>query len=670
MNRIRIAFVLFCALALLALIAPPAPAQTPLTPEALLELEDGIWRETMAALLQPERVPEYIALCNEARERQVRTKYDEPLLGYLYGVFDNYYSGIDAAGRGVVREFVMNRMKEFPDDRTWPVLYTNCLIKDAWAHRGSGWANTVTEEGWEGFRTNLQEAYKLLSDMLPQYPDDLEPCSQMVTVCMGLSRPSMEIYGHLRNGFRIDPKPLSLIRGATYAFLPRWLGDNDGSNLVRLAEWCAQQGAESSGDALYLVVATEAAESDGYDQVMNEYGFNPARIASAARDYASRVANKPSANHAAARLICSAGKRDTAASLFETLAYDPAASYVWSESTFNAWRAWALEDGPQPGATALHVAARSGNTTQIERALADGAAIDGVDDAGLSALQIAANEKHWDAVARLLEEGADPNVFSADEAPPIMRAAGEGNAAIVERLLAANASPKVSFRNSCALMEAVKADHVDVVDILLRADGINVNHRGAQNWTPLFHAIYEKRYDTAKRLLDAGADTSIVTSSGWTALSATMQEGDVEIVRALIDAGASPFSGGSNGWTAFHMAVFGDRRDISDYLLTLPGVSINATMGDGWAPIHQAAAEGKDYTVAYILSKPDVAVNQTTPEGHTALHVAARDGHEKTVRMLLEAGADPSLKNSDGKTPADLAAAKNFSKVVSLLQTR
>ncbi|BEP31749.1 MAG: hypothetical protein WBIAU1_12270 [Wolbachia endosymbiont of Drosophila biauraria] len=36
------------------------------------------------------------------------------------------------------------------------------------------------------------------------------------------------------------------------------------------------------------------------------------------------------------------------------------------------------------------------------------------------------------------------------------------------------------------------------------------------------------------------------------------------------------------------------------------------------------------------------------------MHVAAANGHEDVVKVLLEAGADPSLKDVDGKTPRDL----------------
>lgn len=45
-------------------------------------------------------------------------------------------------------------------------------IANAWAWRGSGWANSVTKEGWDGFAKNLAEADALLSESWQANPAD------------------------------------------------------------------------------------------------------------------------------------------------------------------------------------------------------------------------------------------------------------------------------------------------------------------------------------------------------------------------------------------------------------------------------------------------------------------------------------------------------------------
>jgi ankyrin repeat protein len=41
--------------------------------------------------------------------------------------------------------------------------------------------------------------------------------------------------------------------------------------------------------------------------------------------------------------------------------------------------------------------------------------------------------------------------------------------------------------------------------------------------------------------------------------------------------------------------------------------------------------------------------------GCTALHCAAQKGHKKVVKLLLLAGADPTIMNNEGRTPRGVA---------------
>ncbi|MDH7501935.1 MAG: hypothetical protein QHJ82_04360 [Verrucomicrobiota bacterium] len=56
---------------------------------------------------------------------------------------------------------------------------------EAWKARGSGWANTVTPEGWKGFEDHLAKARAALTQAWKLHPQrPLAPCC-MVTVAMG-----------------------------------------------------------------------------------------------------------------------------------------------------------------------------------------------------------------------------------------------------------------------------------------------------------------------------------------------------------------------------------------------------------------------------------------------------------------------------------------------------
>lgn len=58
-------------------------------------------------------------------------------------------------------------------------------ISAAWAWRGSGWAQNVTEEGWRGFFAHLQHARDCLAKAHELHPEYPEAATRMITVAMG-----------------------------------------------------------------------------------------------------------------------------------------------------------------------------------------------------------------------------------------------------------------------------------------------------------------------------------------------------------------------------------------------------------------------------------------------------------------------------------------------------
>lgn len=62
----------------------------------------------------------------------------------------------------------------------------------AWKLRGGGWAATVTEQGWEGFRKHLGEARKELTRAWKENPDAPNAASAMISVTMGLESDNID----------------------------------------------------------------------------------------------------------------------------------------------------------------------------------------------------------------------------------------------------------------------------------------------------------------------------------------------------------------------------------------------------------------------------------------------------------------------------------------------
>jgi ankyrin repeat protein len=74
----------------------------------------------------------------------------------------------------------------------------------------------------------------------------------------------------------------------------------------------------------------------------------------------------------------------------------------------------------------------------------------------------------------------------------------------------------------------------------------------------------------------------------------------------------------------------------------------------GWTPLHYAATESH-VPVMQLLLDQHAYIDAASPNGTTPLMMAAMYGNASAVKMLLEAGADPTIKNDLGLTAIDFA---------------
>ena len=73
--------------------------------------------------------------------------------------------------------------------------------------------------------------------------------------------------------------------------------------------------------------------------------------------------------------------------------------------------------------------------------------------------------------------------------------------------------------------------------------------------------------------------------------------------------------------------------------------------------------------VSLMLDHPTCDVNACDEKGRTPLMLATARGYKDAVKLLLERGADPSLKNTNGETALELAKQKEYKEIVNLLES-
>jgi ankyrin repeat protein len=74
--------------------------------------------------------------------------------------------------------------------------------------------------------------------------------------------------------------------------------------------------------------------------------------------------------------------------------------------------------------------------------------------------------------------------------------------------------------------------------------------------------------------------------------------------------------------------------------------------------LHYAASKGH-IAMMRLLIDNDAYIDAESPNGTTPLMMAAYYASPSAVKLMLEEGADPTLKNQDGMTALDLAIAKD-----------
>ncbi|WP_175937345.1 ankyrin repeat domain-containing protein [Wolbachia endosymbiont of Madathamugadia hiepei] len=87
--------------------------------------------------------------------------------------------------------------------------------------------------------------------------------------------------------------------------------------------------------------------------------------------------------------------------------------------------------------------------------------------------------------------------------------------------------------------------------------------------------------------------------------------------------------------TLLHLAACGNLGSITNALLGMKGVNVNAVNEYGEAPLHRAACGNLGSITNALLGMKGVNVNAVNEYGEAPLHRAADNGHKDVVEVLL-----------------------------------
>lgn len=190
-------------------------------------------------------------------------------------------------------------------------------------------------------------------------------------------------------------------------------------------------------------------------------------------------------------------------------------------------------------------------------------------------------------------------------------------------------------------------------------------------YSPLFLAAWSGDGKAVSEALANGADLAERDGNGRTAVHVAAFASNDAALRALAQGGADMNALDHQRYDAVTIAAVADDPDLLRLAIDLGNrADLVTSPYDGTALI--AAAHLGHPEVVDILIRAGAPLDHVNNLGWTAVieAVVLGDGgkaHQETLRLLLDAGADRSIPDNQGRTPLDLARERGFAAMERLL---
>jgi uncharacterized protein len=173
----------------------------------------------------------------------------------------------------------------------------------------------------------------------------------------------------------------------------------------------------------------------------------------------------------------------------------------------------------------------------------------------------------------------------------------------------------------------------------------------AGSYDDFFSAIRSDNPGAIEKLLQRGFDPNTLDPSKQHGLYLALREPALKAAKVLINWPKTDLNiANQAGETPLMMAVIKGHVELAAALLA-KDADVNKT---GWTPLHYAATAGHIQLITMLLEKY-AYIDAESPNGSTPLMLAAMYGSATSVKLLLDEGADPSIKNQLAMTAMDFA---------------
>jgi uncharacterized protein len=198
-------------------------------------------------------------------------------------------------------------------------------------------------------------------------------------------------------------------------------------------------------------------------------------------------------------------------------------------------------------------------------------------------------------------------------------------------------------------MSLFTRNYIKFILYLLVFIGHSLSYSGS--YEDFFRAVKQDDASTIQTLLSRGFDANVRDPDGQHGLFLAVREPSLNVAKVLIDWPKTEVESRTKAdESPLMLASLKGQTDVVKRLIER-GADVNKP---GWTPLHYAATRGH-LDIMYLLLENHAYIDASSPNESTPLMMAALYGTPSAVKLLLESGADPTIKNSVGMTAIDFA---------------
>jgi len=598
--------------------------------------------------------------------------YSDSKLGPRFAYYLHYKVCVihwDAYNIDLMKKAELNKDAYF----SWflEIINGDILTKKAWKARGYSYASKVSPQGWKDFKKYELEAEKLFRKAWEKHPDFPEPCAKLIGIAnTGYTRTGEGIDFWMQKSIDAQIDYIPSYQNYFWAKRPRWGGSykeimqfawatynsgrfdtvlprllikgildivNDDNDIFNWRKTFREPKIKEAINKMYSEMLADKKNNGFQREVLNlEYACcsiwmgNFEKASELRSNISDYIINNWNINYICCRKIffdslgvyTYRGTRiDRELAIFNGV--DKKLTQQWDKTVYEDEDPMAefelydklMDPDVVSDVTLDYFVSKEFSEKYLHNKICE----------GFTVLGNIISDLDEEVAIKMVEKGADINNKSMWGNPPVSSAAAKGYEKLVKLLFEKGA--KVNGFNlethSTPVYGAINNKNPKTIIPILKMFLEKKPDLNTFDWkheTPLTYAIHYANLDAAKLLLEYGADPNVHET--WAPIHYAANFCNAEMIDDLIKYGA-------------------------DVNLKVPGSQENAgeiTLKYGYHTI----------PVLNALIKHKLNLNAKDSDGNTLLHIAVQKDNDNAVKLLLEAGADKTVKNNSGKLPVNM----------------